>query len=103
MIQISRKNAALRLALPLFEDETKVPCRWVRKTSVAHHLQVAFAILFAIMPGINAQTKETAMGNQLFYRTVKVNGLTTYYREAGPKDAPTLLLLHGLPSVGSEL
>src|SRR3954471_5942930 len=34
------------------------------------------------------------------YRTVKVDGLSIFYREAGPAaaDAPTLLLLHGLPS-----
>lgn len=32
------------------------------------------------------------------YRTVKVDGLDIFYREAGPKDAPTLLLLHGYPS-----
>jgi pimeloyl-ACP methyl ester carboxylesterase len=33
-----------------------------------------------------------------FYRTTRINGLSIFYREAGPKDAPTLLLLHGLPS-----
>jgi len=38
------------------------------------------------------------MGQQVFYRTVKVDGLSIFYREAGPKDAPTILLLHGLPS-----
>jgi pimeloyl-ACP methyl ester carboxylesterase len=38
------------------------------------------------------------MEQQVFYRTVKVNGLSIFYREAGPKDAPTILLLHGLPS-----
>jgi pimeloyl-ACP methyl ester carboxylesterase len=32
------------------------------------------------------------------YRNVKVDGLNIFYREAGPKDAPTILLLHGLPS-----
>jgi pimeloyl-ACP methyl ester carboxylesterase len=32
------------------------------------------------------------------YRTTPVDGLSIFYREAGPKDAPTLLLLHGLPS-----
>jgi pimeloyl-ACP methyl ester carboxylesterase len=32
------------------------------------------------------------------YRTVQIDGLSIFYREAGPKDAPTLLLLHGLPS-----
>ena len=38
------------------------------------------------------------MEQQVFYRTVKVDGLSIFYREAGPKDAPTILLLHGLPS-----
>ena len=33
-----------------------------------------------------------------FYRTIKIGGLSIFYREAGPKDAPTILLLHGLPS-----
>jgi pimeloyl-ACP methyl ester carboxylesterase len=32
------------------------------------------------------------------YRTVSVDGLDIAYREAGPADAPTLLLLHGFPS-----
>src|SRR5580693_5909943 len=32
------------------------------------------------------------------YRTTKIDGLSIFYREVGPKDAPTLLFLHGLPS-----
>src|SRR5256712_8459725 len=32
------------------------------------------------------------------YRTVLVDGLPIFYRKAGPRDAPTLLLLHGFPS-----
>lgn len=32
------------------------------------------------------------------YRTVKVDGLDVFYREAGPKDAPAILLLHGFPT-----
>ena len=38
------------------------------------------------------------MEQQVFYRTVKVDGLSIFYREAGPKNAPAILLLHGLPS-----
>ena len=34
----------------------------------------------------------------ILYRTIKIDGLSIFYREAGPKDAPTILLLHGLPS-----
>jgi pimeloyl-ACP methyl ester carboxylesterase len=33
-----------------------------------------------------------------YYRTVAIQGVSIFYREAGPKDAPTILLLHGLPS-----
>lgn len=32
------------------------------------------------------------------YRTVTVDGLQLFYREAGPADAPVVLLLHGFPS-----
>jgi len=32
------------------------------------------------------------------YRTLQIDGLNIFYREAGPTDAPALLLLHGLPS-----
>ncbi|HXI69274.1 MAG TPA: alpha/beta hydrolase [Verrucomicrobiae bacterium] len=32
------------------------------------------------------------------YQTVGVNGLNIFYREAGKKSSPTLLLLHGFPS-----
>jgi pimeloyl-ACP methyl ester carboxylesterase len=59
-------------------------------------------ILFVILASSQwlAQTKgkEAAMENPPFYRTIQVDGLSIFYREAGPKNAPTLLLLHGLPS-----
>ncbi|MGB6743901.1 MAG: alpha/beta hydrolase, partial [Terracidiphilus sp.] len=58
----------------------------------------ALAPMLAIALGINAQTKDKSMEQQVFYRTVKVDGLSIFYREAGPKDAPVILLLHGLPS-----
>ena len=32
------------------------------------------------------------------HRTVNIDGLDIFYREAGPKDAPTILLLHGFPT-----
>ncbi len=34
----------------------------------------------------------------VFYRTVEIEGLDIFYREAGPEDAPTVLLLHGFPT-----
>ena len=38
------------------------------------------------------------MEQQVSYHTVTVEGVSIFYREAGPKGAPTILLLHGLPS-----
>ena len=32
------------------------------------------------------------------YRAMQVDGVSIFYREAGPTEAPTLLLLHGFPS-----
>ena len=34
----------------------------------------------------------------IHYQTTKLGGLDIFYREAGPKDAPTILLLHGFPT-----
>ncbi len=47
---------------------------------------------------LGAQGKERTVEHPTLYRTTQVDGLSIFYREAGPKDAPTLLLLHGLPS-----
>ncbi|HXZ12135.1 MAG TPA: alpha/beta hydrolase [Candidatus Sulfotelmatobacter sp.] len=38
------------------------------------------------------------MEHKTGYRSVNVDGLSIFYREAGAKDAPAILLLHGLPS-----
>jgi pimeloyl-ACP methyl ester carboxylesterase len=45
-----------------------------------------------------AQGKEFSVSFPTTYRTVQVDGLSIFYREAGPENAPALLLLHGLPS-----
>ena len=34
----------------------------------------------------------------IHYRTAKIDGLDIFYREAGPGDAPVVLLLHGFPT-----
>jgi pimeloyl-ACP methyl ester carboxylesterase len=39
-----------------------------------------------------------AVAEQIAYRSVEVDGLDIFYREAGPASAPTILLLHGFPS-----
>lgn len=36
------------------------------------------------------------------HRTVAVDGLDIFYREGGPADAPTLVLLHGFPAASHQ-
>jgi pimeloyl-ACP methyl ester carboxylesterase len=38
--------------------------------------------------------------HKVSFRKADVDGFNIFYREAGPKDAPTILLLHGFPSAG---
>ena len=63
----------------------------------ARVLMLVFLLFTA--PQAFAQGKEPGMLQQnTAYRKVQVDGLSIFYREAGPKDAPPILLLHGLPS-----
>src|SRR6476619_4828636 len=48
---------------------------------------------------IDQRTKGVPM-RAVTYRKVDVDGIGVFYREAGPKDAPTILLLHGFPTAG---
>ena len=51
---------------------------------------------------MNAQSEHSTgtvkAAARVAYRTVKIDGLDIFYREAGPKDAPVVLLLHGFPT-----
>jgi pimeloyl-ACP methyl ester carboxylesterase len=46
----------------------------------------------------NAAAARAAAVRPAHYRTVEVDGVDIFYREAGPLDAPAVVLLHGFPS-----
>ena len=56
------------------------------------------AVVLGATLGMNAPKRDKAMDPQVSYHAIKVDGLSIFYREAGPEDAPIILLLHGLPS-----
>src|SRR5208283_2002939 len=80
--------------------------RWSRCLKVSRMALAVSAMLasFLLPAKLLAQAqgkaprKESPVEHPTFYRTVQIDGLSVFYREAGPKEAPTLLLLHGLPS-----
>src|SRR5205085_1337642 len=81
-----RASAARRVDSDMSAPTTNVPTAPMLTMS---NLASCFAI---------DQGKEHPVEHPTFYRTVKIDGLSIFYREAGPKEAPTILLLHGLPS-----
>src|SRR6266704_5481325 len=55
----------------------------------------------AVSAGIaSSQMKDATMAGaaRVTYHTAQVDGLKIFYREAGPKGAPTVVLLHVFPS-----
>jgi pimeloyl-ACP methyl ester carboxylesterase len=62
-------------------------------------LTIAFAVLIAgyahAAPG---DPEPPVRGPATLHKTIEVNGVKIFYREAGSKNAPTLLLLHGYPT-----
>lgn len=71
----------------------------MRHLSKTMNSLLRFAILLILPVTLLAQRKGHTMPQHLvYYRTVKVDGLNIFYRETGHKDAPVILLLHGLPS-----
>lgn len=55
-------------------------------------------LAFMILPLALMGNSSFAANTPTLHKTVKVDGLDIFYREAGPKDAPVLLLLHGFPT-----
>jgi pimeloyl-ACP methyl ester carboxylesterase len=69
-------------------------------------------VLAAALLGCMSQTSALAAGSSapaapasravtdksVTYKTINVQGLNIFYREAGPANAPAILLLHGFPS-----
>ncbi len=49
-------------------------------------------------PQVSETVVEQPSTNPTFHRTIEVEGLDIFYREAGPEGAPTILLLHGYPT-----
>lgn len=68
--------------------------RFLRAAVVAAALAVPF-VSHAADPGT---TPMPAAVSQVHYQKAKIDGVDIFYREAGPKAAPTLLLLHGFPT-----
>ena len=78
-------------------DASIVPRR-SRGNPIVHLVLLASLALAPLRLSAQTKQKESAVQNPTFYRTIKIDGVSIFYREAGPKNAPVILLLHGVPS-----
>jgi pimeloyl-ACP methyl ester carboxylesterase len=68
-------------------------------TTVYLMLAAAAVLVGTINPAVAQPTPNTMADRpKVCHRTIKVGELDIFYREAGPKDAPVILLLHGFPT-----
>ena len=72
--------------------------RWTRCFRLSRIASAVFVVLLSFQSKALAQGKDRLVEHPTFYRSIQIDGLSIFYREAGPKDAPVILLLHGLPS-----
>jgi pimeloyl-ACP methyl ester carboxylesterase len=72
--------------------------RLIRRLQLSCIALLVAAALSSAQSAAQSSGEKSVVEHPTFYRTVNVGGLSIFYREAGPKDAPVLLLLHGFPS-----
>ncbi len=59
---------------------------------------VGLAIVVLMAGSLSFSSDRRVDDNRVHCRSVEIEGLEIFYREAGPVDAPTVLLLHGFPT-----
>src|ERR1700723_2960656 len=64
--------------------------------------KTALAAMAALTLGLGAYAALPSASATITYHKVQVDSVGVFYREAGPKDAPTIVLLHGFPSSSRE-
>jgi pimeloyl-ACP methyl ester carboxylesterase len=63
--------------------------------AAAHVVLVVLTLI--LTPTASAMISASTSATTTYHRA-QVEGISIFYREAGPKDAPTIVLLHGYPS-----
>ncbi len=69
-----------------------------------HHRVGAMAVAAAALTGAAPANPLPlqSIGSTTLYNRMQVDGVGIFYREAGPRNAPTIVLLHGFPSSSRE-
>ena len=79
-----------------------IPTRhWLRLTLMSTLVATAWPPVGAAQPSPAMAAASGMAASQpasIHHRTMRIGGVDVFYREAGPADAPVIVLLHGFPS-----
>jgi pimeloyl-ACP methyl ester carboxylesterase len=76
----------------------------LRPTVITRRSAIAAAAIGGVgatigaVPSVPAGISRTAASSGVRHETISIDGFDIFYREAGPRDAPAILLLHGFPT-----
>jgi pimeloyl-ACP methyl ester carboxylesterase len=79
-----------------------LPVTNVRRRNIAVNRITNYVLVTALSTGALHAAPIPSTNATTTYRRVEVNGVDIFYREAGPENAPTIVLLHGFPSSSRE-
>lgn len=68
------------------------------KTCITATLIIGTLSVTAQQQNLKTQKTNIMKDNQIHYHNIQINDLNIFYREAGPEDAPVVLLMHGYPT-----
>jgi pimeloyl-ACP methyl ester carboxylesterase len=67
--------------------------------NITQNIQTLLLVgLAATQFALTATADSAGTSNQVHYKTIDIDGVEIFYREAGSPENPTLLLLHGFPT-----
>lgn len=69
-------------------------------TTTALIVVLLAGLVLAVSPPQASAAEQNPKGaaTKTLHKTITIDGMEIFYREAGPADAPTILLLHGFPT-----
>jgi pimeloyl-ACP methyl ester carboxylesterase len=80
------------------ENTFNITTRLLVTTALSLSLIVSLLSAVWVQPVSAEERKSIGKINQTLHKTINIDGVEIFYREAGSADAPTILLLHGFPT-----
>jgi pimeloyl-ACP methyl ester carboxylesterase len=79
-----------------------LPARGFRKRNIVVNRIANYVLATALFAGTAQAAPLPSTNATTTYHRVQVDGIGIFYREAGPVNSPTIVLLHGFPSSSRE-